>query len=183
MMSDMMSNSSLADGAQFPILKVAVSRKTNEALELPQRLSATARLGTEDAVNRGKPRTFRVTMGHMQWGFNGRSFRMDDVASDEIVKLGTTEIWEFTNNMMMAHAIHLHGLQFQVLERRNSLKSADVVEGCVDQGWEDTVLLMPNESVKLLMHFADFTGTYAYQCHMLEHASTGLMRDYRVEAA
>ncbi len=40
-----------------------------------------------------------------------------------------------------------------------------------------------SERVKLLMRFADFTGTYAYQCHMLEHAATGLMRDYEVQPA
>ncbi|MGB7420773.1 MAG: multicopper oxidase family protein [Comamonas sp.] len=183
MMSRMMSGSSLADGARFPILKVAVTQKAGEVLELPQHLSTLTRLRAEDAVNRDNPRTFRVTMGHMQWGFNGRSFQMNEVAPDEIVKLGTTEVWEFVNNMMMAHAIHLHGLQFQVLERRNSPQGAGVVEGCVDDGWEDTVLLMPNERVRLLMRFADFTGSYAYQCHMLEHAAMGLMRDYEVQPA
>ncbi|MEO6986744.1 MAG: multicopper oxidase family protein [Paralcaligenes sp.] len=181
-MMGMMSNSSLTDGAQFPIARVSVTRKTDEVLELPQRLSTVTRLRAEDAINRSNPRIFRITMGHMQWGFNGRSFEMRDVAANEIVKLGTTEIWEFVNNRMMAHAIHLHGLQFQVLERRNSPKNAGVVDGYVDQGWEDTVLLMPNESVKLLMRFADFTGNYAYQCHMLEHAAGGLMRNYRIEA-
>ncbi len=181
MMGRMMDGSSLADGARFPILKVAVTNKADNMLELPQRLSTPTPLRVEDAVNRDNPRTFRVTMGHMQWGFNGRSFQMNEVAPDEIVKLGTTEVWEFVNNMMMAHAIHLHGLQFRVLERHNSPKSAGVVDGYVDAGWEDTVLLMPNERVKLLMHFADFTGNYAYQCHMLEHAAMGLMRNYKVQ--
>ncbi|WP_417251938.1 multicopper oxidase family protein [Castellaniella sp.] len=183
MMSRMMSGSSLADGARFVILKVAVTQKADEVLELPQHLSTLTRLRAEDAVNRDRPRIFRVTMGHMRWGFNGRSFQMNEVTPDEIVKLGTTEVWEFVNNMMMAHAIHLHGLQFQVLERRNSPQGVGVVEGCVDDGWEDTVLLMPNERVKLLMRFADFTGSYAYQCHMLEHAAMGLMRDYEVQPA
>ena len=183
MMNRMMSGSSLADGARFAILKVAVTQQASEVLELPQRLSTPPRLRVEDAVNRDHPRIFRITMGHMQWGFNGRRFQMNEVAPDEIVKLGTTEVWEFVNNMMMAHAIHLHGLQFQVLERRNSPQGAGVVEGCVDDGWEDTVLIMPNEHVKLLMRFTDFTGTYAYQCHMLEHAAMGLMRDYEVQPA
>ncbi|TAN04984.1 MAG: multicopper oxidase family protein [Rhodanobacteraceae bacterium] len=181
-MGRMMSHSSLPDGAHFPVLKVAVTHKVKARLELPRRLSTVTRLRAEDAANRGSPRTFRVTMGHMQWGFNGRSYQPDQVAADEIVKLNTTEIWEFENNMMMAHAIHLHGLQFQVLERRNSPEGGGVIDGCVDEGWEDTVLLMPNERVKLIMRFVDFAGTYAYQCHMLEHAADGLMREYRVAA-
>ena len=181
-MGRMRGNASLPDGAEFPVLKVAVTHNTNEKLELPQRLSAITPLRGEDAINRDNPRTFRVTMERMRWGFNGRSYQMGEVAGEEVVKLGTTEIWEFVNNMMMAHAIHLHGLPFQVLERRNSPENSGVVDGYVDQGWQDTVLLMPGETVRLIMRFKDFAGTYAYQCHMLEHAADGLMRDYRVEA-
>lgn len=182
MMGSAINGMPLGDGANFPILGVAVAQKTDEVLALPQQLSTIRQLRAGDAINRGNPRTFRVTMGHMQWGFNGRSFQLDTVAPDEIVKLGTTEIWEFANNMMMAHAIHLHGFQFQVLARRNSPGGDGVINGYVDQGLEDTILLMPNERVQLIMRFADFTGTYAYQCHMLEHAADGLMRNYRVEA-
>ena len=183
LMSRMMSGSSLPDGAEFPILEVAVTRKEAGARELPRHLSTVAQLRAEDAVNRKRPRQFHVTMGHMQWGFNGRSMQMNEVASDEIVTLGTTEIWEFKNNMMMAHAIHLHGLQFQVLGWSGGTSGGDVAAGRIQPGWQDTVLLMPNERVRLIMRFKDFAGTYAYQCHMLEHAASGLMRDYRVRAA
>ncbi|TAM88408.1 MAG: multicopper oxidase family protein, partial [Candidimonas sp.] len=178
----MMGGSSLPDGARFPILTAHVARKVTDTPQLPMRLSTIRRLRAEDAVNQRTPRTFRVTMGHMEWGFNGRSFKMNAVAPNEIVRLGTTEIWEFSNNPMMAHAIHLHGLQFQVLGRTGGSRGAGVADGYVDEGWLDTVLVMPGERVRLIMRFADFTGLYAYQCHMLEHANTGLMRDYAVRA-
>ncbi len=181
-MGRMMNGSSLPDGARFPILTVAVNRKANERFELPQRLSTITRLRAEDAINRAGPRVFNVSMEHMRWGFNGSSYHMDQVSSNEIVKRGTTEVWEFRNNMMMAHAIHLHGLQFQILERSNRPGNDGVADGQVDEGWHDTFLMMPNERVKIIMRFADFTGTYAYQCHMLEHAADGLMRNYRVTA-
>ena len=181
--SNMMGTSSLPDGASFPILAVHIARKVENALTLPARLSNLEHLRAQDAVNRNNPRAFRITMGHMQWGFNGRSFKMNAVAPDEIVQLGAAEIWEFTNNPMMAHAIHLHGLQFQVLERTGSPRSAGVTDGYVDEGWLDTVLVMPGERVKVIMRFTDFTGLYAYQCHMLEHAAAGLMRDYEVKAS
>lgn len=51
----------------------------------------------------------------------------------------------------------------------------------VDQGWKDTVLVMPGDRVKLLMRFADYPGLYLYHCHMLEHEDLGLMRNYRIE--
>jgi FtsP/CotA-like multicopper oxidase with cupredoxin domain len=183
MMGGMMGGSSVPDGAEFPILTAHITRKVDDMLQLPKQLSRFQRLRAADTVNLHNPRTFQITMGHMQWGFNGRSFEMDTVAPDEVVQLGTSEIWEFANNRMMAHAIHLHGLQFQVLERIGSPKDAGVVDGYVDEGWLDTILVMPSERVRLIMRFADFTGTYAYQCHMLEHAAAGLMRDYNVKAS
>lgn len=184
-MAAMMDNSSLAAGAQFPIFKVNVARKTNAKLELPNRLSAISWPRLQDAVNRAKPRTFRITMAQMQWGFNGRSFEMMAVAPNEVVKLGTTEVWEFANDsgmMTMAHPIHVHDQQFQVLERRHGAGSSSVRDGYVDQGWKDTVLVMPGDRVKLLMRFADHSGLYLYHCHMLEHEDLGLMRNYRIEA-
>ncbi|CAM5181423.1 Cell division protein FtsP [Castellaniella defragrans] len=180
---NMMGTSSLPDGAAFPILTVHIARKVENTPKLPPRLSTFEHLRAQDAVNQNSPRAFRVTMGRMKWGFNGRSFELNAVAPDEIVRLGTTEVWEFTNSPMMAHAIHLHGLQFQVLERTGGPRNAGVTDGYVDEGWLDTVLVMPGERVKLIMRFADFTGLYAYQCHMLEHAAAGLMRDYEVKAS
>ena len=179
-----MGGSSLAAGARFPIFTVKVARKANGSIELPDRLSAISWPRLQDAVNRAKPRTFRITMAQMQWGFNGRSFEMTAVAPNEVVKLGTTEVWEFANDsgmMTMAHPIHVHDQQFQVLERRHGAVSGSVRDGYVDQGWKDTVLVMPGDRVKLLMRFADYPGLYLYHCHMLEHEDLGLMRNYRIE--
>ena len=88
--------------------------------------------------------------------------------------------------MVMPHSMHVHGMQFRVLSRSVSPKFADayrsVSAGLVDDGWKDTVLVMPGERVHLLVHFADFAGLFLYHCHMLEHEDAGLMRNYRVVA-
>lgn len=125
---------------------------------LPQRLASMDRLGPEMVGNAAHPRTFRIGMSRMHWTFNGRSDQMGDVALDEVVKLGTAEVWEFDSKRMMAHAIHVHGLQFQVLERFDGPKTDGVLAGSVDSGWDDTVLVTPGERVRLIMRFADFTG-------------------------
>ena len=87
----------------------------------------------------------------------------------------------------MAHPIHLHGVQFQVIERRVLPELAagweTVREGYVDDGWKDTVMVMPGERVMLLMRFTDHTGLYLYHCHNLEHEDQGMMRNYLVRAA
>mgnify|MGYP003597463011 FL=1 len=84
----------------------------------------------------------------------------------------------------MLHPFHIHGLQFQVLSRevlpelREGWES--VSAGYVDEGWKDTVLLMPGERVRLLLRFAEHTGAYMVHCHILEHEDMGLMRNIEV---
>jgi FtsP/CotA-like multicopper oxidase with cupredoxin domain len=53
--------------------------------------------------------------------------------------------------------------------------------GFVDEGWKDTVLLMPSERIKLLMRFGNEPGLFVFHCHNLEHEDLGLMRNYRIE--
>ena len=175
----------LPNGAGFTILRVKVRRREKETLSLPQRLSTINRYRNTDAVNRDYPRKFHLVMRHMAWTINGRTFRMQEVANDEKVRLNTLELWEFINqgggmgmmgSMDMPHPMHLHGMQFQVLERGGVRH-----EGYVDEGWKDTVLLMPGERVRLLVRFSDYPGLFLYHCHNLEHEDMGMMRNYLVE--
>ena len=85
---------------------------------------------------------------------------------------------------MMAHPMHIHNAQFQVVERtidEDFRAGWDTVSaGYVDDGWKDTVLLMPGERIKVLLRFADFTGLFVFHCHNLEHEDAGLMRNFQV---
>lgn len=181
----------LPNGAPFPVLKVRVERQEPERLTLPGQLSTITRYYLPEAVNVASPRTFRFFMQHMAWTINGRIFELEGVAGDEIVRLNTLEVWELINGaapmgMMMAHPIHIHGPQFQVLERQLTspqLAAAweTVRSGYVDEGWKDTVLLMPGERVKVLLKFEHYTGLYVYHCHNLEHEDAGMMRNYLVK--
>jgi FtsP/CotA-like multicopper oxidase with cupredoxin domain len=176
---------SLPDGAGFPIFRVHVNRKDKTTLSLPERLSTIERYRASDAVNVQYPRTFGLFMRHMTWTINGRTFRMEEVAADEKMQINTLEVWEFINEgggmgmmgmMNMPHPIHLHGKQFQVLER-----SSVMHEGYIDEGWKDTVLLMPGERIKILVRFEDYPGLFLYHCHNLEHEDMGMMRNYYVK--
>lgn len=184
-------NAALPHGAEFTILRVKVDREIKDNPPLPNRLSTIQRYRLDDTINRQNPRTFGITMQQMMtWTINGRVFEMEGVANDEIVKLNTLETWEFvnqTNSMdQMVHPMHIHGVQFQVIERQSAPQfKADwetVRAGYVDEGWKDTVLLWPSERVKLLMRFGDFPGMFLYHCHNLEHEDQGLMRNYLIQA-
>lgn len=43
------------------------------------------------------PGEFYLTMMQMRWSINGRVFQMEEVADDEVVRLGTREVREFYN--------------------------------------------------------------------------------------
>jgi FtsP/CotA-like multicopper oxidase with cupredoxin domain len=190
--------SSLSNGAPFDILKLKVGEKGADVLPLPARLSTVARHRVEEAVNQNNPRSFALAMQGMVHTINDRVFEMDAVAQDEIVRLGDLEIWEFANlegggggmgmgmmNMEMPHPMHIHGVQFQVIGRQiargNESTYQELSAGFVDDGWKDTVLVMPGEKVQVLVRFENYAGTFVYHCHNLEHGDAGMMRNYRVE--
>ncbi len=187
------SGSRLPNGAALDILRIQIESAGDAAQpSLPEKLSTPAFEDAQQAVNRGKPRQFTLTM-HMVGAINGRSFVMDEVAADEIVRLGDLEIWEFYNNpnggMMSGgfpHPMHIHGVQFQTIQRQIDPQYQSEYEiirpGLLDEGWKDTVLVWPGERVQVLARFADFAGLYLYHCHNLEHEDGGMMRNYRVES-
>lgn len=185
-----------ANGAQFTVMRVLVDRAESETLTLPTKLSNISRYRIEDAVNADSPRQFAVSVSMgmgmagmgMRWGFNGRQFSETGIAADEMIPFDQLEAWELLNEtapMAMNHPVHIHGAQFQVLSRSvNESYNAgweSVRHGYVDEGWKDTVLLMPGERVRLLIRFGDFAGTYVYHCHNLEHSDSGMMRNLRIE--
>jgi FtsP/CotA-like multicopper oxidase with cupredoxin domain len=151
----------------------------------PARLSKFSALNLRDAVNRERPRRIQMSMGRGQAFLNGRTFDMEAVADDERVRLGTTEVWEFVNDSPMAHPMHVHNLQFRVIERSGPAgtegDAAGLRAGFTDEGLKDVVLVLPGERVKVLMKFEDHAGLYLYHCHILEHEDLGMMRNYRVE--
>jgi len=174
------------------ILTINVEQEDNTRLLLPDTLSMLNLHEEEAAVNVENPRAFNLSMGMgMRWLINGKQFEMTAVDKNEAVKLGDVEVWEFFNephHMMgnLYHPMHIHGLQFQILERsydtKYAQKDALLHEGQVDAGWHDTVLVLPGERVRLLMKFEHFEGLYLYHCHTLEHEDMGMMRNYRVSA-
>jgi len=87
--------------------------------------------------------------------------------------------------MAMAHPIHLHGQQFQIVSR--SIESShegdygSVNQGFINSGLKDTVLVMPGETVRIIKPFQDYKGLFMFHCHNLEHEDMGMMREFLVE--
>jgi len=173
-----------------PAATFSIDREDPSNLTLPVQLASLDLHDEAQAVNRENPRVFELSMGMgMQWLINNKTFEMMEVDKNEEIRLGDLEIWEFINSAHMSamqHPMHIHGLQFQVSGRESApafrSENEAIHAGSVDEGWHDTVQVLPGERVRLLMKFEDFEGLYMYHCHILEHEDMGMMRNYRVSA-
>jgi spore coat protein A len=118
------------------------------------------------------------------WLIDGLGF---DVVTERPA-LGDTEVWGFANNSGTVHPMHLHLVQFQVLDRQDFV----VVAGQIlpsgprippapnERGWKDTVQAPPMQITRVITRFEDYTGLYPYHCHVLEHEDNEMMRQFEV---
>jgi len=112
---------------------------------------------------------------------------MDPVS--ETVKRGQVEQWAFHNLTADAHPIHVHLVQFQVVNRKvvdpEVSPHGDLGAGAVLQpaaweyGYKDTVIAYPGETTRIKARF-DVTGLFVWHCHIIEHEDGEMMRPYKV---
>jgi FtsP/CotA-like multicopper oxidase with cupredoxin domain len=96
---------------------------------------------------------------------NGRT--MDMTRVDVKAPLGGTEIWQLENVVGMDHPFHLHGFEFQVLDR----------DGVPEpyRSWKDVVNVAKHETVRIIVRYADYPGKWMFHCHILDHEDHGMM--------
>lgn len=161
--------------ASGAIPDLLVSRARPEAAKVDQRrrlvLNMGMGMGGGTRMGGGMGMGGRMGSGDMALAINGRSFDMNRI--DERVKLGSTEIWEVSGEMMR-HPIHIHGVHFDVLSRGGRAPAL------LDQGPRDTVLVQ--EPVELLIRFDQPARRvpFMYHCHILEHEDNGMMGQFSV---
>ncbi len=118
----------------------------------------------------------------------------------ETPQAGSIEIWRIINTTEDAHPIHVHLVQFQILDRQpfdtTQYPSALVFteppqlpETNERPAWKDTVLSYPGTVTRIIAKYDLPTGTpvrpgekfrYVYHCHILEHEENEMMRPYDV---
>ena len=127
-------------------------------LEMPNVLRAVPALDTT-----------RVTVTRVvslsQHMINGKMLDMSRV--DITARLGATEIWQVENLVGMDHPFHLHGFQFQVIERNGVPERV--------RRWKDTVNVPKHETVRFIVRYDDHPGKWMFHCHILDHEDHGMM--------
>lgn len=167
---------------EFPItlLDVDFSAVKPERLaalpKLPQTLRRIQPLGAPKAKKRvvfSEEMSMAGGVHSMKFLVNGKRFDMKRV--DFTSRVNEVELWEIANESDMDHPFHIHGVQFQVIERE--------VDGKVTPeallAWRDMVNTQSGETVRIKL-VQRHKGLRMFHCHILEHEDAGMMGQVKV---
>jgi FtsP/CotA-like multicopper oxidase with cupredoxin domain len=102
----------------------------------------------------------------LMWALQGVTRRPGDHGTPMIeAPLGSSQVITLRNRSAFPHPMHLHGHHFRVLARNGA--------STLYAPWQDTVLVMPRESVEIGF-VADNPGNWLFHCHVLEHHAAGM---------
>jgi len=93
--------------------------------------------------------------------------------------LNSIEVWELYNFTEDAHPIHIHEVQFQVVNRQPIDGGVAEDPQPSERGYKDTVIAYPGEITRVKALF-DRAGLFLWHCHIVEHEDNEMMRPYRV---
>ena len=110
--------------------------------------------------------------GRPAWTINGHPFDHERVDAQPV--LDTTETWLITNTTRQSHYIHLHDVDWVVLQRNHHEPPEH------ERGLKETFRIDPGEVLLIGTKFTDHTGPYMMHCHMLEHEDHGMMTTWEV---
>src|SRR6266542_2265072 len=139
------------------------------AAPVPARLARHAPLDPGSAT---RTRRIEITSSN---SIDGKSMDMDRI--DQVVTVGTTEVWEVRNGSGSFHNFHVHDVQFEILSYGGAPPPPYLA------GPKDTVAIPPGESVRFVARFADYavpSAPYMFHCHLLRHEDNGLMGQFVV---
>jgi len=142
----------------------------------------------------------RPSDGYVITGLLGNARWHEPITEDP--KAGSTEIWSFVNITGDVHPLHVHLVQFQVLNRQTFdvptyQQSGKLVftgkpmapESNERPAYKDTIKSYPGYVTRVIMRFdlpheAQVSPgdelLYVWHCHILEHEDNEMMRPYKV---
>jgi spore coat protein A len=185
------------EGVIREVMQFRVGASTGDDSSLPAKLAQVSRLRENTAINFRKfnlemvDENPKCTEPGFRWLINRMGW--DDIT--EYPELGSTEVWSFFNLSPDVHPIHLHLVQFQILDRQRLLPDPkrdrfflpETVPGSKpaapepnEAGWKDTFRSLPGDVTRIIAKFDSFTGKYPYHCHILEHEDHEMMRQFEV---
>ncbi|CAE6832965.1 multicopper oxidase family protein [Paraburkholderia haematera] len=109
-----------------------------------------------------------ATPAGMSFMINGQVFDPSRITLTS--RRDEVELWSIENRTDMDHPFHLHGTQFQVVERERG----GVVTPEPYRAWRDMVNVQPDQIVRIAA-VQRMAGARMFHCHILEHEDLGMM--------
>jgi spore coat protein A len=185
------------------LFKVTKALSGSDTSSVPETLASFTRLEAAHAV---RERTLALTEmdrpsdGYTMIGLLDNKHWDDPISEDP--KAGSMEIWSFANTTGDVHPMHLHLVQFQVLNRQpfdtqTYLQTGKLVftnipippESNERPAWKDTIKTYSGYVTRVIARFDLPAGTqakpgeefrYVWHCHVLEHEDNEMMRPYKI---
>lgn len=166
------------NGIDFNIMRIDVAAPTsNPVTNIPTALVPVMPIPESEATVTRQINFTADSATVMDGPFYFNDSTFDMMRIDYHVTLGSTEIWSLTNQTMVAHPFHIHDVQFQILDIDGNPPPP------VQRGWKDLVLVQPNQTIRYIARFEDFSNDsipYMYHCHILMHEDDGMMGQFVV---
>jgi spore coat protein A len=157
------------------IMRFDVGKKVKDTSEVPEFLAPWQEIPeAESVITRDFLLERKNINGEFVWTINGQAY---DHMNPPLAKpkLGTVEKWRFRNPTNHPHPVHLHLVQFQIV----NIDGKPVEPS--DYGWKDTMVVRENGGeITLIARFDGFTGKYVFHCHNLEHEDYAMMGEFEV---
>jgi FtsP/CotA-like multicopper oxidase with cupredoxin domain len=169
----------LREDEPLPLMKIKVEGALpGAAPPIPARLRYVPNL-RQIIGNNVRTRNFRVALVSVGGGRNHFTIDaklFDPLRIDNVVQFNTPEIWNIENNQgNWAHPMHLHNIQFQILDIDGEAEPAN------NPKWKDTVNVPRSARARIIERFDDRRGMFFFHCHILQHESDGLMTTAFIE--
>ena len=138
-------------------------------------------------------REFKFERSHGEWAINGELFQAHVITRDgedreTRPRLGTVEIWTFTNSSGgWVHPIHKHADSFVILDRNGHPPEPE------EAGFKDTVFLDRGDTARVIFRVGrqwgpwsraeggeDDIGDYVFHCHNIEHEDMAMMGTFSI---
>ncbi|MDQ1672481.1 MAG: hypothetical protein QOC98_1043 [Frankiaceae bacterium] len=127
-----------------------------------------------DAQPPVQKRFFEFNTQHGNFTINGRVW--DPARVDDFPILNTNEEWTlFNSGGGWGHPVHIHLGRFRVTDIQGRAPRPGEL-----QGFKDVVWLGPNQQVKVVHQFWNFTGRFVFHCHNGSHEDHDMMSQFEV---
>lgn len=161
-------------GSTAQVMRFDVTKRVKETRKVPAFLQPWEELPESEAVILRNFNLARQTIGGvLTWTINGQAYDPSN-APLATPMVDSIEQWNFVNPTNHPHPMHLHLVQFQVININGVPQEAS------DYGWKDTFVVPPASEVTIMAKFGKYAGRYVFHCHNLEHEDFAMMGEFNV---